>query len=298
MISDVIMSEEVCARTLSLAREAVCDYLDNHVHETNSPLLNSISTRLVLAQIQNVAENNWGNLFNPPKENIMDMPNKFTNPVADNEEVVQLDLNAAVENVQSHGLEHLRSRILLAVTAWNSQVGVNNKVEVLTTKFMTEAWPKIVERVTEDVKVDGDNLSQVTWKPISYFLREIYSRESRDVFDGKTYAAILTNGQYVYLQIKESNFYPVAPVGETTEAIPANKVIVLRETTVSLNDATLPTEINIDDSEYVRTTAPSKMKAARNVIKEINNERSFKKSIEKRRKANKSAVKQRRVNRK
>lgn len=191
-----------------------------------------------------------------------------------------------------HGVVQLKTRLILACTAWNDNFGYRRGEELLTTLLVSSCWSTISERVSVDVVADADKLLEVMWKPISYFVNEIYT--GRADTTGRTYAAVLTTGQYVYLEIKDNNFYQITD--NPTEAVPATKIVMIRETAVEV-DPSQAEEI-LEKSEFVRTRAPKPMAKARLVLKEQHDERHFKKKIDKRRAANKIAKSQKRKNRK
>ncbi len=184
-----------------------------------------------------------------------------------------------------HGLQHLKSRLMIATTAWNSNFGIKRGVNILTTRFTTEAWPEIQDRVQEDVKTDAAGLNEIIWKPVAYLINQIVTSEQN--YENKVFGAILTNGDYVYLRLNDNNFYLCNSGDETV--VPATKIVMLRETWVTLPEHQAT---NLDDSEYVRAIAPNKVPRIRYTLKEEQEKHSLKRATEKRRKANKVAKKQ------
>ncbi len=207
---------------------------------------------------------------------------------------LKADLPAPVEIKDpplQHGMQHLKSRLIIATTAWNNSFGARNKVNILTTKFMADVWGKIEKAIAADVKTDADNLSEIIWKPVSYLINEVVT-SSDGKYENKTFAAVLTSGQYVYLTLKDNNFLLVNTVDENNEEVrvPANKIIMLRETGVTIS--TENQVVNFDDKEYVCTLAPQGMPRIRYTEKELQERAGLKRKIDKRRKANKAASKQ------
>lgn len=186
----------------------------------------------------------------------------------------------------SHGVEHIKSRLILAATAWNNAFGYNRKVNILTTLFISDNWSKISEQVNADVLKDAADMNEVMWKPSAYLVNELVTG-SKD-YAGKVLAAVLTTGEYVYLTVKSNNFHLLNAEVETI--VPATKVIMIRET-----GATPPASQSseLDDSKYVRPLAPQGITKPRYAIKDICDSRHDRAKISKRRKANKTANKQR-----
>ena len=211
------------------------------------------------------------------------------------------DIEATVVEAQStapklqHGVEHLRSRVILAATSWNSNIGNRNKVEILISKLMQTQWLKIVDAVEADVNNDIADGTAVIWKPIAHFLNDIYKNQNTPaVVEGKTFAAVLTSGEYAYINVRESNFYVIG--AEPEQVIGATKIILLRETNVKTEG--LAQTIIADDVEFVRTVAPISVTRPRYTLKEAADQRSNVKAIAARRKATKAAKKQRSKSRK
>ena len=191
-----------------------------------------------------------------------------------------------------HGLDHLKSRLIIAATAWNNTLGAGRREELLVTQFVADSWPSISENVSNDVIADAETLNEVIWKPTSYLINEIVTGKVNT--ENRKYAAILTTGQYVYLRIEESNFKQVNETGD--ETIPAYNVVMIRETNVDIKDDY--SEVILPESPYVRTVKPKPVANVRYAIKELQDERNFQKKIAKRRAANKVAKAQKRKTRK
>ena len=218
----------------------------------------------------------------------------FEQPLIANEDIKTETAVATLPKLQ-HGVEHLRSRVILAATSWNSNVGQRNKVEILISKLMQTQWSKIVADVEADINSDIADGAEVIWKPISHFLSDIYKGQNTPVIvEGKTFAAILTSGEYAYINVRESNFYVIG--ADEEQVIGATKVIMLRETSVK-TDGIVQT-VTADDSEFVRTVAPTSVARPRHTLKEAAEQRANEKAIATRRKANKAAKKQRSKSRK
>lgn len=191
-----------------------------------------------------------------------------------------------------HGLDHLKSRLIIAATAWNNTLGAARREELLVTNLVADSWAKIADDVSNDVIVDAEAINEVIWKPTSYLINEIVTGKVNT--ENRKYAAILTTGQYVYLRIEENNFKQVNETGD--ETIPAYKIIMIRETSVDIEDDLL---VNIlPKSEYVRSILHKPVSKMRYAIKELQDERNYQKKIAKRRIANKIAKAQKRKTRK
>jgi hypothetical protein len=192
-------------------------------------------------------------------------------------------------NTAAHGIEHIKSRLILATTAWNNNFGYKRGVNILTTVFVSDVWPVIKEAVVLDVKKDATDLNEVMWKPIAYLINEIVTGSKNN--DGKTYAAVLTTGQYVYLTLHGNNFTLLNSAGEDGEdlVVPATKIVMIRETGVTVP----PTQSSdLVDGKYIRAVAPNKVPRIRYTLKEEQEKHSLKRATDKRRKANKVAKKQ------
>lgn len=210
---------------------------------------------------------------------------------------LKADIPEPKEPPLQHGMQHLKSRLIIATTAWNNSFGARNKVNILTTKFIADVWGKLKPVMAEDVKIDAGNLSEVIWKPVSYLINEVVT-SSDGKYENKTFAAVLTSGQYVYLTLKDNNFLLVNTVDENNEAVrvPANKIIMLRETGVAISAE--PQVVNFDDKEYVRALSPQGMPRIRYTDKELQERAGLQRKTDKRRKANKVAKKQKSKSRK
>lgn len=191
-----------------------------------------------------------------------------------------------------HGLDHLKSRLIIAATAWNNTLGAGRREELLVTNLVADSWAKIADNVANDVIADAEALNEVIWKPISYLINEIVTGKVNT--ENRKYAAILTTGQYVYLRIEESNFKQVNETGD--ETVPAYKIVMIRETSVDIKDDLL-VDI-LPKSEYVRSVLLKPVSKMRYAIKELQDERNFQKKTAKRRIANKIAKAQKRKTRK
>lgn len=202
---------------------------------------------------------------------------------------------AAEPQKVNHGVDHIKSRLILATTAWNNGFGYKRGVNLLTTLFVSENWPLIKDEVVKDVEHDAANLEAVMWKPVAYLINEIVTGNTSH--DGHTFAAVLTTGQYVYLKLEGHNFKLINSSVDMVEdtVVPAVKIIMLRETgvVVEVNQSS-----DLDDSKYIRALAPQKMAGPRYTVKEAADARHDKKMLDKRRKANKAAKAQKRKARK
>ncbi len=198
-------------------------------------------------------------------------------------------------NTAAHGIEHIKSRLILATTAWNNNFGYKRGVNILTTVFVSDVWPVIKEAAVLDVKKDATDLNEVMWKPIAYLINEIVTGSKNN--DGKTYAAVLTTGQYVYLTLHGNNFTLLNSAGEDGQdlIVPATKIVMIRETGVTVP----PTQSSdLVDGKYIRAVAPNRVSKPRHTIKDEATARHDKKMLDKRRKANKVAKAQKRKVRK
>ena len=191
-----------------------------------------------------------------------------------------------------HGLDHLKSRLIIAATAWNNTLGAGRREELLATNLVADSWTKISDDVANDVIADAKALNEVIWKPISYLINEIVTGTVNT--ENRKYAAILTTGQYVYLKVVNNNFQLVNETGD--ETVPAYKVVMIRETYVDIKDDY--SEVILPESPYVRTVKPKPVANVRYAIKELQDERNFQKKTAKRRAANKVAKAQKRKTRK
>lgn len=194
----------------------------------------------------------------------------------------------------AHGIEHIKSRLILATTAWNNNFGYKRNCNILTTVFIADNWSKISEAIIEDVKKDAADLHEVMWKPISYLINEIVTGYKN--IEGQTFAAVLTTGQYVYLALHGNNFSLInSGNGAEDLIVPATKIVMLRLTSVKVPETQ---SSDLEDGKYIRALAPATVNKPRYTLKEHADDRHDRKMLEKRRKANKAAKVQKRKNRK
>ena len=200
--------------------------------------------------------------------------------------VAEQEAASVSEPKVNHGVDHIKSRLILATTAWNNAFGYNRKVNILTTLFISDNWLKIKDRIVADVTEDAANMNEVMWKPSAYLVNELVTG-SKD-YVHSIFAAVLTTGEYVYVNVKENNFYLLNAEVETV--VPATKVVMIRETSVTPAPQQSTT---LDDSKYVRPLAPVGITKPRYAIKDVCDDRHDRAKVSKRRKANKAANKQR-----